>query len=220
VPRRYRPLPQPLSRALPSYQRHRLAKAWWRGNGGVFPRPGAWSVAAAALTVSISGAAESVEVCGVGGGGAGRSDLRHMGLDGLRPDLPPRHRPRFGSYLDLPRLFLHNKASRASVLGMAVVAASSTGGGRPEFCVYTAGFHDPISSPRWRGVAAGENQARLRSWWTMMAPTRHYLVEGILNVAFMASPHPGYSWGNPRSGSPDRTMATLGAVLPLRASFL
>jgi hypothetical protein len=162
---------------------------------------------------------KAVEVCGVGSGGASGSDLRQMGLDGLRPDLTPRHRPSPGSYLGLPRLFPHNEASGASVLGMAVVAASSRIT-RPEFCVYTAGFHDPISSPRWRGVAEGENRAILQSWWTLVAPTRHYLVEGILNVALTASPHPGYSWGNPRSSSPDRTMATLGAVLPLRASFL
>jgi hypothetical protein len=36
----------------------------------------------------------------------------------------------------------------------------------------------------WRGVAAGENRARLLSWWTMSALARRYLIEGIINAAF------------------------------------
>jgi hypothetical protein len=45
---------------------------------------------------------------------------------------------------------------------------------------------------------------------------RRYLVEGIVTTAL---PRLGYSGGNPRSGSPDRMMATWSAVLPPGASF-
>ena len=119
-----------------------------------------------------------------------------------------------GFDLNLDALDVGGRRSSWGVLhhqeAMAVVVFSFAGGDRPVLWLV---WRVSSSSPRRRGMAAGENRPRLRSWRTMMTSVRRYLVEGIISATCVL-----LAWAShgetPDPGLPARTMAACGAGHP------